>query len=36
MYKVHNGISPGTLNDLFPSRQSDQYNLKKKVTIYYF
>ena len=26
MYKVHRGISPEILNDLFPLREADQYN----------
>ena len=26
MYRVHRGISPEILNDLFPLRQADQYN----------
>ena len=30
MYKVHRGISPEILNDLFPLRQADQYNLRNR------
>ena len=30
MYKVHCGISPEVLNDLFPLRQADQYNLRNR------
>ena len=30
MYKVHRGISPEILNDLFPLKQADQYNLRNR------
>ena len=30
MYKVHRGISPEILNDLFPLGQADQYNLRNR------
>ena len=30
MYKVHHGISPEILNDLFPLCQADQYNLRNR------
>ena len=30
MYKVHPGISPEFLNDLFPLRQADQYNSRNR------
>ena len=30
MYKVHRGISPEILNDLFTLRQADQYNLRNR------
>ena len=30
MYKVHCGISPEILNDLFPLRQADKYNLRNR------
>ena len=31
MYKVHRGISPEMLNDLFPLRQADQSNSRNKL-----
>ena len=30
MHKVHRGISPESLNDLFPLGQTDQYNLRDR------
>ena len=30
MYKIHRGISPEILNDLFPLRQANQYNLRNR------
>ena len=30
MYKVHRGISPEILNDLFPLRQTEQYYLRNR------
>ena len=30
MYKVHRGISPEILSDLFPLRQAHQYNLRNR------
>ena len=30
MYKVHRGISPEILNDLFLLRQADQYDLRNR------
>ena len=30
MYKVHRGISPEILNDLFLLKQADQYNLRNR------
>ena len=30
MHKVHRGISPQILNDLFPLKQADQFNLRNR------
>ena len=30
MYKVHRGISPEILNDLFPLRQAEQYYIRNR------